>query len=102
MADPDHPRSLDDAITVVGICQDMCPEFERVERMVERTVQGPEMVRGQCLEEVQELAFIQHRIRIPSILAGLAKFRTRVEWSRNFVAPQPAWGSSFRQIYALL
>ncbi|KAK3063942.1 hypothetical protein LTS18_011500, partial [Coniosporium uncinatum] len=33
LADPNKPRTLDEAITLVGTCQDMCPEFERVDRM---------------------------------------------------------------------
>ena len=32
LADPDKPRRLADAITPVGTCPDMCPEFERVDR----------------------------------------------------------------------
>ncbi|KAK1032136.1 actin cytoskeleton and mitosis protein, partial [Friedmanniomyces endolithicus] len=32
IADPDKPRSLAEAITPVGTCQDMCAEFERVQR----------------------------------------------------------------------
>ncbi|KAB8349639.1 hypothetical protein FH972_023658 [Carpinus fangiana] len=38
LADPDHPRSLANAITPVGTCQDMCAEFERVERAVQQDV----------------------------------------------------------------
>ncbi|OCK85485.1 hypothetical protein K432DRAFT_277775, partial [Lepidopterella palustris CBS 459.81] len=42
MQDPNKPRSLADAITLVGTCPDMCPEFERVQRVVEREVNNPE------------------------------------------------------------
>ncbi|KAF2763765.1 hypothetical protein EJ03DRAFT_242525, partial [Teratosphaeria nubilosa] len=38
VADPDKPRSLADAITPVGTCQDMCAEFERVQRVVQADV----------------------------------------------------------------
>jgi hypothetical protein len=44
MADPDVPRSLEDAITLRGTCEDFCPEFERVTRIVQKDVWGPEMV----------------------------------------------------------
>ncbi|KAG8532156.1 uncharacterized protein KY384_003796 [Bacidia gigantensis] len=42
LADPDKPTSLANAITPVGTCQDMCPEFERVERIVQLMVDGSE------------------------------------------------------------
>ncbi|KAJ5199079.1 SAC3/GANP/Nin1/mts3/eIF-3 p25 [Penicillium cf. griseofulvum] len=38
MADPNQPTSLNQAITPVGTCTDMCPEFERVERIVQKAV----------------------------------------------------------------
>ena len=44
MADPDKPRSLAHAITPVGTCQDMCPEFERVTRVVHNEVWEEEKV----------------------------------------------------------
>lgn len=45
LADPDKPTSLAKAITPVGTCQDMCPEFERVERTVQKMVDMCEKVR---------------------------------------------------------
>ncbi|KAI9840848.1 MAG: hypothetical protein M1837_001262 [Sclerophora amabilis] len=44
--DPNKQRRLEDAITFVGTCVDMCPEFERVERMVRQAVDGCEKVVG--------------------------------------------------------
>ncbi|KAK2749840.1 hypothetical protein FQN57_005254 [Myotisia sp. PD_48] len=38
MVDPTKPRSLNKAITPTGTCEEMCPEFERVERMVQKMV----------------------------------------------------------------
>ncbi|KAK5135973.1 hypothetical protein LTR08_004431 [Meristemomyces frigidus] len=38
IADPEKPRSLAEAITPVGTCQDMCAEYERVERVVQNDV----------------------------------------------------------------
>jgi hypothetical protein len=44
MADPNQPTSLNKAITPVGTCTDMCPEFERVERIVQKAVDKCEKV----------------------------------------------------------
>ncbi|KAJ5754676.1 hypothetical protein N7533_004219 [Penicillium manginii] len=38
MADPDQPTSLNQAITPVGTCEGMCPEFESIERIVQKMV----------------------------------------------------------------
>lgn len=42
--DPDKPRRLEDAITFVGECQDMCPEFERYEREYQKNLDKFEIV----------------------------------------------------------
>ncbi|KAJ9603754.1 actin cytoskeleton and mitosis protein [Cladophialophora chaetospira] len=42
LADPDKKTSLDKAITPVGTCTDMCPRFERVERIVQNMVDRAE------------------------------------------------------------
>lgn len=44
MADPNQPTSLNKAITPVGTCDQMCPEFERVERIVQKMVDKSEKV----------------------------------------------------------
>lgn len=44
LADPDKPTSLAHAITPVGTCTDLCPEFERVERIVQNMVERAERV----------------------------------------------------------
>lgn len=33
LADPANPTTLDKAIVPVGTCMEMCPEFERVQRV---------------------------------------------------------------------
>lgn len=45
--DPDKPRRLEDAITFVGTCMDMCPEFERYEREFQLNIEKFERVK--CL-----------------------------------------------------
>lgn len=44
MADPNQPTYLNQAITPVGTCTSMCPEFERVERIVQKMVDKSEKV----------------------------------------------------------
>ena len=44
MADPNQPTSLNQAITPVGTCTSMCPEYERVERIVQKMVDKSEKV----------------------------------------------------------
>lgn len=40
--DPDKPKRLEDAIDFKGTCEEMCPDFEKVTRINEHDVQGPE------------------------------------------------------------
>lgn len=42
MADPNQPTYLNQAITPVGTCTSMCPEYERVERIVQKMVDKSE------------------------------------------------------------
>jgi hypothetical protein len=44
MADPNQPTYLNQAITPVGTCTSMCPEFERFERIVQKMVDKSEKV----------------------------------------------------------
>ncbi|KAL9014595.1 MAG: hypothetical protein Q9173_000760 [Seirophora scorigena] len=44
LADPDRPTTLANAITIVGTCQDMCGEHERVQRIVQFMVDDCEKV----------------------------------------------------------
>lgn len=46
MDDPNVPKRLEDAITMVGTCQDMCPEYERYRRERQNNLDRWEMVRG--------------------------------------------------------
>lgn len=45
MDDPTVAKRLEDAITIVGTCQDMCPEFERYRRERENNLDKWECVR---------------------------------------------------------
>ncbi|PGH18261.1 hypothetical protein AJ79_00600 [Helicocarpus griseus UAMH5409] len=44
MADPNQPMTLTSAITPTGTCTEMCPEFERVERIVQKMVDKSEKI----------------------------------------------------------
>lgn len=44
LAHPDKRRTLAEAVTPVGTCMDMCPEYERAERVVQRDVWTEERV----------------------------------------------------------
>lgn len=44
MDDPLKPKRLEDAITMVGTCMDMCPRFERYRRERENNLFEWEMV----------------------------------------------------------
>jgi hypothetical protein len=45
MDDPLVPKRLDDAITMVGTCVDMCPRFERYRRERQNNLFNWEVVR---------------------------------------------------------
>jgi len=40
--DPDIPKKLSEAIDFKGTCEDMCPEFEQITRIMESDVRAPE------------------------------------------------------------
>ncbi|KAL7625348.1 actin cytoskeleton and mitosis protein [Parahypoxylon ruwenzoriense] len=40
--DPDQKRTLDKALLFRGICEDMCPEWEKITRIVEHDIRAPE------------------------------------------------------------
>lgn len=46
MDDPLVPKRLDQAITMIGTCMDMCPRFERYRRERENNLDRLEVVRG--------------------------------------------------------
>lgn len=45
MDDPLVPKRLEDAITLVGTCMDMCPRFERYRRQKQHNLVEWEVVR---------------------------------------------------------
>ncbi|PCG92555.1 SAC3/GANP/Nin1/mts3/eIF-3 p25 [Penicillium occitanis (nom. inval.)] len=61
MADPNQPTLLNKAITPVGTCTTMCPEFERVERIVQKMVDRAEKSLDPTTDtfEVKELKMLK-------------------------------------------
>ncbi|KAL8803596.1 MAG: hypothetical protein Q9182_003101 [Xanthomendoza sp. 2 TL-2023] len=55
LADPDKPTTLANAITIIGKCQEMCAEFERVQRVVQFMV-----------DDCEKVPHSQENIRVPS------------------------------------
>ncbi|KAF2157990.1 hypothetical protein K461DRAFT_212950, partial [Myriangium duriaei CBS 260.36] len=53
LADPDKPRTLAEAITPVGTCPDMCAEYERLERIVQKDVWSQETVEDGSPDELR-------------------------------------------------
>jgi hypothetical protein len=43
---PEGQMRLCDSVKLFGLCTDMCPEYERVRRIVEEDVKPPECVRA--------------------------------------------------------
>ncbi|OTA91968.1 hypothetical protein M434DRAFT_75337, partial [Hypoxylon sp. CO27-5] len=56
--DPDKRRRLNEALTFKGICQDMCPEWECITRIVEHDIKDPE-------KDVDEHG---HAVALPSLM----------------------------------
>ncbi|KAL8836870.1 MAG: hypothetical protein Q9170_002761 [Blastenia crenularia] len=53
LADPDKPTTLADAITIIGTCQDMCAEHERVQRITQLMVDDCEKVPHAIKEDLK-------------------------------------------------
>lgn len=71
----------------------MCPEFERVERIVQNMVDGAEKVRRPVVMlVVRSISDCCARRRLHRTL----KFQTKSTWSRGFEDRQLAMTSSFR------
>jgi hypothetical protein len=71
---PDGPMQLSEAVKLIGICNDMCPEFERVRRIVEDDYKPPECVRPPPntiveyitdLDQTPETAHGDRKLRVP-------------------------------------
>ena len=67
MDDPLVPKRLEDAITMVGTCMDMCPRFERYRRERENNLTELEVVReGPLHSPLEGLPNILRRFQAPN------------------------------------
>ncbi|RMZ73229.1 80 kD MCM3-associated [Pyrenophora seminiperda CCB06] len=57
LMNPDGQMRLQDSVKLYGLCKEMCPEYERVRRIVELDVKAPE-----CTPETQHLRARSQRI----------------------------------------
>ncbi|KAI4279641.1 MAG: hypothetical protein LQ337_000083 [Flavoplaca oasis] len=64
LADPDKPTTLANAITIVGTCQHMCAEFERVQRIVQFMV-----------DDCEKVQHSNESIRVPSEDRMIKRYR---------------------------
>ncbi|KAF1933610.1 uncharacterized protein M421DRAFT_415955 [Didymella exigua CBS 183.55] len=58
LMNPDGQMKLQDSVKLVGLCNDMCPEFERVRRIHQQDYKRPE-----CTPETEHLAYAE---RVPA------------------------------------
>lgn len=63
---PDGQMKLSESVKLYGACTDMCPEFERVRRIVELDVKAPECVGSASSLHVRVLTCADTRDRVPS------------------------------------
>jgi hypothetical protein len=68
MDDPLVPKRLEDAITIVGTCPDMCPRFERYRREREKNLTEFEVVRDGSFHSLSEGFMTPCRFPTPNAL----------------------------------
>lgn len=81
---------LSDSVKLYGICEEMCPEYERVRRIVELDVKAPECVSINYTASSSP-ANMHRRPRRNTSPAVVSAYQTSREWSRHMRALQPAW-----------
>lgn len=87
---PDGQMRLADSVKLYGLCKEMCPEYERVRRIVELDVKAPECV-GSVLAGTCPFAdMLRHPKPNTSPHAASAKQTSRA-WSRHTHGRRQAW-----------
>lgn len=75
---PEGQMKLEDSVKLIGLCNDMCPEFERVRRIAQKDYKRPECVRIPGFTKHSMLMCIRHRrLNISDTMTGC---RTNREW----------------------
>jgi hypothetical protein len=91
---------LSDSVKLYGICEEMCPEYERVRRIVELDVKAPECVSIDW--NVQNTVVNLRRPPRPNTYpAVVSEYQMSPAWSRHMHALQRAWTWNWSQRYAL-
>lgn len=87
---PDGQMRLADSVKLYGLCQEMCPEYERVRRIVELDVKAPECVSSVLADMISLANMLRHPK--PNIFphATSAKQMSRA-WSRHTHVRRQAW-----------
>lgn len=70
---PDGQMKLSDSVKLIGRCNDMCPEYERVRRIDQKDFKRPECVRSTHgtsrqltdVEQTPETEYLEYGDRIP-------------------------------------
>lgn len=79
---------LSDSVKLIGICTDMCPEYERVRRIVEEDVKAPECV---CITSESTLPLLKpHRRPKPNTYHANNEYQTSRGWSKHTHDQLPA------------
>ena len=75
---PEGQMKLEDSVKLIGLCNDMCPEFERVRRIAQKDYKRPECVCVPRSSGDSTLTCIRHQR--PNISATMTECRTKREW----------------------
>lgn len=97
---PEGQMKLEDSVKLVGLCNDMCPEFERVRRIAQKDYKRPECV---CApNNVEGAMLIRTRLQRLSTSTMQNGCLTNHEWSRPSLAPRQAWMWSWSSTFETL
>ena len=87
---PEGQMRLSDSVKLYGICEEMCPEYERVRRIVELDVKAPECVSINC--DIQNtLTDLRRHPRPSTYPVAVSASQTSRAWSRHMRALQRVW-----------
>lgn len=87
---PEGQMRLSDSVKLYGICDEMCPEYERVRRIVELDVKAPECVSIDC-DSLSPLTNMCRRPRPNTYPVVANAYQMSREWLRRMHALQRAW-----------
>ncbi|KAI9706831.1 MAG: hypothetical protein M1820_004802 [Bogoriella megaspora] len=107
IADPNKPRRLDEAITIVGTCQDMCPAHERAERVVTKDIWTQELDPNQGREQFDQATAKRRMVKkfrraaagmgeqLPSDLRPLPVLKKTLDYLFNdYLIEEPNFGKA--------